>query len=54
MGIIIQIDELTLFPAHQARMALLAEVCGRGHPALWIFPCQAAPRNAEPVNNYTV
>ena len=36
------------------RMALLAEVCGRGHPLLWVLPCQTVPRAIEPASNYTV
>lgn len=36
------------------KMALLAEVCGRGHPLTWLLPCQSVPRSIEPLNHYSV
>ncbi|KFB38703.1 hypothetical protein ZHAS_00006104 [Anopheles sinensis] len=29
---------------HRPKMALLAEVCGRGHPMLWMLPCTSLNR----------
>jgi len=26
---------------HRQKMALLREICGRGHPALWLLPCSS-------------
>ena len=38
------------------KMALLAEVWGRGHPATWLLPCQSAPGAASvnPAEHYQV
>ena len=38
------------------KMALLAEVCGRGHhPITWLLPCQSYPRHIQPAAvNYAV
>ncbi|TRY78373.1 hypothetical protein TCAL_01698 [Tigriopus californicus] len=36
------------------KMALLAEVCGRGHPLTWLLPCQSVPRGIEPIHHYSV
>ena len=36
------------------RLALLSEVCGRGHPALWPLPCQSPPKDFEFVSGYDV
>ena len=39
----------------KAKRALLAEVCGRGHPLVWLLPCHNVGSSFEPVtNNYTV
>jgi len=43
------------FRPRKPRLALLAEVCGRGHPLLWFFPCHSGDRlSVEPVMDYTV
>ncbi len=37
------------------KMALMAEVCGRGHPITWLLPCQGTPGAAvEPASHYQV
>ena len=37
------------------RVALLAEVCGRGHPVTWLLPCHTSDtRDWEPLQNYDV
>ena len=36
------------------KMTLLAEVCGRTHPLLWILPCQNVPVSIEPASHYEV
>jgi len=41
------------FRPRKPRLALLAEVCGRGHPILWFFPCHSGDKFAvEPLTNY--
>ncbi|KAK8757203.1 hypothetical protein V5799_000095 [Amblyomma americanum] len=35
------------FRARKPKMALLSEVCGRGSPLLWLFPCDSAPKNLD-------
>jgi len=43
------------FRPRKPRIALLAEVCGRGHPFLWFFPCHSGDKFAvEPLMNYNV
>ncbi|EAA12271.2 AGAP008493-PA, partial [Anopheles gambiae str. PEST] len=34
---------------HRPKMALLAEVCGRGHPMLWMLPCTSLNRKHHDV-----
>merc|ERR1719418_143202 len=37
------------------RVALLAEVCGRGPPLVWLLPCHTGPSlTLEPLQNYDV
>ena len=36
------------------KMALLAEVCGRSHPVMWLLPCESAPRSVDPAMNYII
>ena len=43
------------FRPRRPRVALLAEVCGRGHPVLWLLPCYSGDHfSYEPVQNYDV
>lgn len=28
-----------LYRPHRPKIMLLSDVCGRGHPALWLLPC---------------
>ena len=42
------------FRPRKPKMTLLAEVCGRGHPLLWVLPCQSAPLGIEPARHYEV
>lgn len=43
------------FRPRRPRVALLAEVCGRGHPVLWLLPCHSGDNfSYEPVQNYDV
>ena len=45
---------LNCFRPRRPRLALLTEVCGRGHPFLWILPCQSPPKDFEHVSGYDV
>jgi len=50
-----QVKKQGPFRPRRPRLALLAEVCGRGHPCLWILPCYSGPSiNLEPLHNYDV
>lgn len=50
-----QVKKQGPYRPRKPRLALLAEVFGRGHPALWIFPCDTATRyQVEPLLNYDV
>ncbi len=44
------------FRPKKPRMALMAEVCGRGHPFTWLLPCYGLPKAKIAVQpaNYTV
>jgi len=42
------------FRPRKPKMALLMEVCGRGHFLLWIFPCQSPPKDFESISGYDV
>ena len=43
------------FRLRKPRLALLAEVYGRGNPILWFFPCHSGDKFAvEPLMNYNV
>ena len=43
------------FRPRRPRVALLAEVCGRGHPLLWLLPCHSGDTlSYEPLQNYDV
>lgn len=37
------------YRSHRPKMALLAEVCGRGHPIMWMFPCTSLNRKLHDV-----
>uniref|UniRef100_A0A6M2DVE3 Putative secreted protein n=1 Tax=Xenopsylla cheopis TaxID=163159 RepID=A0A6M2DVE3_XENCH len=40
---------------HKSKLALLSEVCGRGHPILWLLPCQTTHRKqGEPLLTHDV
>ncbi|XP_076065728.1 DNZDHHC/NEW1 zinc finger protein 11 [Oratosquilla oratoria] len=43
-----QVKKQGPYRAHRPKMVLLREVCGRGDPALWVFPCTSSPKNLEP------
>lgn len=36
------------------RLALLTEVCGRGSPVFWVFPCQSPPKDLDFISGYDV
>lgn len=36
------------------RMALLAEVCGRTHPVLWMWPCDSRPPTSSQMFSFDV
>ena len=43
------------FRPRRPGVALLAEVCGRGHPILWLFPCYTGGNfSYQPIQNYDV
>ena len=43
------------FRPKKPKMALLAEVCGRGHhPITWLLPCQSHSKHVAPAVNYAV
>ncbi|XP_049825565.1 palmitoyltransferase ZDHHC7 isoform X2 [Aethina tumida] len=42
-----QVQHQGPFRPHKEKMALLAEVCGRQHPFLWLLPCSGVPRKHE-------
>lgn len=42
-----QIQKKGPFRARKPKMALLSEVCGRGSPFLWPFPCDSAPKSTD-------
>ncbi|MCL4135590.1 UNVERIFIED_CONTAM: hypothetical protein GTU68_032023 [Idotea baltica] len=35
------------YRSRRPKMSLLREVCGRTHPALWVFPCTSAPKGSD-------
>ena len=43
------------FRPRRPRLALLSEVCGRGHPLMWLLPCHSGENiSYEPLPNYDV
>jgi len=43
------------FRPHKPKLALLTEVCGYGHPVLWLLPCVGVShRLDEPLLNHDV
>jgi len=49
-----QVKKQGSFRPRKPKMALLAEVFGRGHPVMWMFPCSTQKYSIEPLNNYDV
>jgi len=50
-----QVKKQGSFRPRKPKLALLAEVFGRGHPVLWLFPCSNGQKySVQPVNNYDV
>lgn len=51
-----QVKKQGPYRPRKPKMALLAEVCGRGHPLTWILPCYSLPRTflVEPASHYQV
>ncbi len=47
-----QVKKQGPFRPRKPKMALLAEVFGRGHPITWLLPCYGMPRYIEPVSHY--
>lgn len=41
---------------NRPKLLLMAEVCGKGHPLLWFFPCSSVNRkyHDEPLLNHEV
>ena len=43
------------FRPRRPRLALLSEVCGRGHPLMWLLPCHSGENiSYDPLPNYDV
>lgn len=41
--------------SHKPKLTLLRDVCGRGHPILWLLPCQSIHRKqGEPLLTHDV
>lgn len=50
-----QVQNQGPYRPHKPKLALLSEVCGRGHPILWLLPCTAVPRKLDtPLIDYHV
>ncbi|XP_023327526.1 palmitoyltransferase ZDHHC3 isoform X1 [Eurytemora carolleeae] len=50
-----QVKKQGSFRPRKPKLALLAEVFGRGHPVMWVFPCETGQRyTVEPILNYDV
>jgi len=50
-----QVKKQGPYRPRKPRLALLAEVFGRGHPVLWMFPCGSGLKyTVEPIVNYDV
>ena len=45
---------LYLIRPRKPRLALLTEVCGRGSPLFWVFPCQSPPKDLDLISGYDV
>lgn len=43
-----------LIRPRKPRLALLTEVCGRGSPFFWVFPCQSPPKDFDFISGYDV
>jgi hypothetical protein len=50
-----QVQQQGPFRPHKPKLALLTEVCGRGHPLLWLLPCVGVSRHMdEPLLSHDV
>ncbi|KDR19695.1 palmitoyltransferase ZDHHC7 [Zootermopsis nevadensis] len=50
-----QVQHQGPFRPHKPKLALLTEVCGRGHPVLWLLPCVGVSRHMdEPLLSHDV
>lgn len=50
-----QVQHQGPFRPHKPKLALLTEVCGRGHPVFWLLPCVGVShRLDEPLLNHEV
>lgn len=50
-----QVQNQGPYRPHKPKLALLSEVCGRGHPLLWLLPCTSVPRKLDtPLIDYHV
>lgn len=50
-----QVQHQGPFRPQRPKLALLTEVCGRGHPVLWLLPCAGASHHREePLLNHDV
>ena len=50
-----QVQHQGPFRPHKPKLALLTEVCGRGHPVFWLLPCVGVSRRLdEPLLNHEV
>jgi hypothetical protein len=50
-----QVQHQGPFRPHKPKLALLTEVCGHGHPVLWLLPCVGVSRHLdEPLLSHDV
>jgi hypothetical protein len=50
-----QVQHQGPFRPHKPKLALLTEVCGRGHPVFWLLPCAGVSHRVdEPLLSHDV
>lgn len=42
------------YRTHRPKLMLLSEVCGRGHPLLWLLPCSEVRKYDTPLLSHEV